>query len=83
MTQAQEQLDASVIFLKPSGFSDNWTKTGLWRAAVAIPGVSAMIDDGREARLFGAATSGQTMVYGPKAACCSAAASRRRAAISA
>jgi len=64
MTQAQGQLDASVIFLKPPGFSDNWTKTALWRAAVAIPGVSAMIDDGHEARLFGAATSGQTMVYG-------------------
>jgi hypothetical protein len=64
MTQAQGQLDASVIFLKPPGFSDNWTKAALWRAAVAIPGVSAMIDDGHEARLFGAATSGQTMVYG-------------------
>jgi hypothetical protein len=64
MAQAQGRLDASVIFLKPPGFSDNWTKTSLWHSAAAIPGVSVVVDDGREARLFGAATSGQTMVYG-------------------
>ncbi len=57
------RLDASVIFLKPPGFSDTWTKTSLWHSAAAIPGVSVVVDDGREARMFGAATSGQTMVY--------------------
>jgi hypothetical protein len=66
MAQARGRLDANVIFAKPSGFSDNWTKTSLWRSAAAIPGVSAVVDDGREARLFGAATSGQTMVYDRK-----------------
>jgi hypothetical protein len=63
MAQARGRLDASVIFLKPPGFSDDWTKTSLWHSAAAIPGVSVVVDDGREARLFGAATSGQTMVY--------------------
>ncbi len=64
MAQARGQLDATVIFLEPLGFNDRWTKTDLWQSARAIQRVSAMIDDGREARLFGAATSGQTMVYG-------------------
>ena len=63
MAQTRGRLDASVIFLKPPGFSDNWTKTSLWHNAAAIAGVSVVVDDGREARLFGAATSGQTMVY--------------------
>ena len=63
MTQARGRLNADVIFLKPSGFSDHWTRTSLWRSVVAIPGINAMVDDGREARMFGAATSGQTMVY--------------------
>jgi len=63
MAQSRGRIDANVIFLKPPGFSDKWTKSSLWRDAAAIPGVSVVIDDGREARLFGAATSGQTMVY--------------------
>jgi hypothetical protein len=63
MAHARGQLDAWVIFLKPRGFNDSWTKTSLWISAAAIPGVSAVVDDGAEARLFGAATSGQTMIY--------------------
>jgi hypothetical protein len=63
MTRPSRRINADVIFLKPPGFDDSWTKTNLWRSATAIPGVNAVIDDGRETRLFGAATSGQTMVY--------------------
>jgi hypothetical protein len=63
MAQARTPFDAKVILVKPPGFSDKWTRTSLWRRAAAIPGVSTLIDDGHEARLFGAATSGQTMVY--------------------
>lgn len=64
MTHPPQRINADVVFLRPPGFDDSWTKTNLWRSATAIPGVSAVIDDGRETRLFGAATSGQTMVYG-------------------
>ena len=63
MVQAHGRLEASVVFIKPPGFTSNWAKTSLWRSAAAIPGVSETVDDGREARLFGAATSGQTMGY--------------------
>lgn len=53
-----------VVFLKPSSFADGWEKTGLWEAAAALPNTTVIRDDdGREATRFGAATSGQTMLY--------------------
>jgi hypothetical protein len=53
-----------VLFLKPEGFTDNWAQSDLWRTAAALPGVTVARDvDGREARRFGAATSGQTLLY--------------------
>lgn len=53
-----------VVFLKPSSFADGWEKTGLWETASALPDTTVVRDDdGREAMRFGAATSGQTMLY--------------------
>jgi hypothetical protein len=53
-----------VLFLKPAGFADAWEQSGLWHKAVSIPQVTAVRDDhGLEARRFGAATSGQTVLY--------------------
>ena len=53
-----------VLFLKPEGFGNGWEQTDSWRAAAAIPGVTPVRDDsGREASRFGAATSGQTLLY--------------------
>jgi len=53
-----------VVFLKPQGFSDDWARTDLWRTAASLPGVTVIADhDGAEARRFGAATSGQTLLY--------------------
>jgi hypothetical protein len=64
MAQTQGRLTAYVLFLKPTGFSDDWEKTDLWRSAADIPGVKPVIDyDGNEARRFHAATSGQTVLY--------------------
>lgn len=63
MAQSQGKLDAFVVFVEPPGLPDSWTKTDLWSSAGLIPGVTRVIDVNREARLFGAATSGQTMVY--------------------
>jgi len=65
MARAQGRLSAQVWFLKPENTPDNWTNTGLWRTAAAIPGVSVHVDrDGREARRFQAETSGQVLLYG-------------------
>jgi hypothetical protein len=64
MAQSQGRLVAYVLFLKPTGFSDNWEKTDLWQSAAGIPGVKPIIDDdGVEASRFHATTSGQTMLY--------------------
>jgi hypothetical protein len=64
MAHSQGRLTAYVLFLKPDGFPDNWEQTDLWQSASRIPGVKVMLDgDGNEARLFHAATSGQTVLY--------------------
>jgi hypothetical protein len=53
-----------VLFLRPVGFAAGWEKTDLWESAAKLPGVTLVRDDeGREARRFGAETSGQTMLY--------------------
>lgn len=64
MARSQGRVTAYVLFLKPSGFSDEWEKTDLWKSAASIPGVNVVIDNGgTEARRFHAASSGQTMLY--------------------
>lgn len=64
MTQAQGRVTAYVLFVKPPEFSDGWELTDLWASAAAIPGVTVVRDDGGvEAGRFGAATSGQTVLY--------------------
>src|SRR4051812_2861515 len=53
-----------VLFLKPSGVTDAWEQTELWRRAALLPGASIVRDDdGAEARRFGVETSGQTLLY--------------------
>jgi hypothetical protein len=53
-----------VLFLKPEGFSDEWSVSELWRIAAAIPDVTVVRDDaGVESRRFGVSTSGQTLLY--------------------
>jgi hypothetical protein len=53
-----------VLFLKPEAFSNGWEQTDSWRQAAALPDVMVLRDDsGLEARRFGAATSGQTLLY--------------------
>jgi len=63
MAHSGGKLAAFVVFVDPPGFGESWTKTDLWTSAGLIPGVTRIIDRGSEAKLFGAATSGQTMVY--------------------
>jgi len=53
-----------VVFLKPASFGEGWEQTDLWRTAKRLPNVTVVRDDdGVEARSFGAATSGQTLLY--------------------
>lgn len=67
MQRAGDRISAYVLFLHPDGLPENWEKTDAWNSAAAIPGVHVLTDpDGVEARRFGAASSGQTVVYDAK-----------------
>jgi hypothetical protein len=64
LARAHTRPKTYVLFLKPQGFSDDWVRSDLWNTAAAIRGVVLVRDDdGREARRFGSATSGQTLLY--------------------
>jgi hypothetical protein len=61
MTRAAGRLAARVVFVRYAGLE---VETDLWRSAAAIPGVTVIADEGgREAKLFGAATSGQALLF--------------------
>jgi hypothetical protein len=64
MALLQNRATATVIFVRPAEFSEDWERTDLWRDAARIPGVSVLTDlGGVEASRFGAQASGQTMLY--------------------
>src|SRR5581483_6059305 len=65
LRQCGDTLEVHLLFYTPPGYSADWAHTDLWDRA-ALPGVTRWIDeDGAEARLFGAATSGHAVLYGP------------------
>lgn len=58
------QISAYALFYRPTSEGGEWDDTDLVQSADAIPGLHVLHDvDGAEASLFGALTSGQTMVY--------------------
>ncbi len=64
MAHAQDRATTYVIFYRPRNAEAGWEQTDLWRSAAAIPGVHVVADDnGADAAVFDAATSGQTMLY--------------------
>jgi hypothetical protein len=59
-----QSVDVTVIVYNPAAGSGGGTSSDLWHAAAAIPGVRLIDDPGAAlSRLFGAVTSGQTMLY--------------------
>ncbi len=58
------RVDAHVVFALPEGVVEEWRRGGSWDQAASIPGVRVHADPGeREARLFGAKTSGYVVLY--------------------
>jgi hypothetical protein len=54
----------TVLLYRPTSFSRGWEKTDVFEAASRLRHTRVIIDDdGREARLFGGFTSGQTFLY--------------------
>ncbi len=67
MAHCQGRVSAHVLFVRPAEMNPDWVLTDTWRTATNIPGVSVSRDDaGREARLFGVETSGDTVLYDAK-----------------
>ncbi|HEY2801146.1 MAG TPA: hypothetical protein VGI85_11155 [Chthoniobacterales bacterium] len=65
MASAQGKVNAYVLFFRPKNSKPDWDNTDLRRSAAAIPGVTAISDvEGVEAHLFGAETSGHTLLFG-------------------
>ena len=64
MARAHAPIHAYVVFVRPPGFTEDWARTDLWTSAGLIAGVTRILDDGTEGSRFGAATSGQAMLYG-------------------
>ena len=65
MSACQGRPAARVLFVAPAGFGPDWTETDLWDAALAIPGVEVIRDEGGgQARLHGVETSGHVLLYG-------------------
>jgi hypothetical protein len=64
IARAQTPPKTYVLFIAPHNFESGWETTDLWRTAASLRGVTVVRDDdGREAQMFGAATSGQTLLY--------------------
>lgn len=64
MAHHRGQVTANVLMLSPTVRPDDWADTSLWSQAESIPGISVRADsNGEESRRFGAATSGQVLLY--------------------
>jgi hypothetical protein len=58
------KVETVAMFVRPERFEEGWERTELWESAARIPGVRCVVDPGgNEARRFGAATSGYTLLY--------------------
>ena len=67
MAHCQGRVAVHLLFLQPTELDSNWVLTDTWTDAGQIPGVTVHRDHaGREARLFGAETSGETALYDTK-----------------
>jgi hypothetical protein len=59
--------ELTVFFVRPAGVPEGWEKTDLWRDAATLPGALVLADEGGlEAARFGAATSGEVLLYDGK-----------------
>lgn len=66
MAYSRGRLKVYLLLVNPKDHPESWSKSDLWFAAARIPSVTVMIDeDGTEANRFGAATSGQAILYDP------------------
>ncbi|MGE0535252.1 MAG: hypothetical protein AB7O68_09790 [Pirellulales bacterium] len=63
LTHCRDQVDVTVVFVRPEVFPPGWEVASLWRAVEALPVAMVVDPGGREAREFGAHTSGEVFLY--------------------
>ncbi|MEW6056476.1 MAG: RedB protein [Bdellovibrionota bacterium] len=64
MAQTNRKAHVYAMFVQPKGWTENETKGPLWSKAAEIPGVIPILDpEGREAKHFGALTSGHLLAF--------------------
>jgi hypothetical protein len=64
LPRVRGRVAATAVFVRPRGVPDGWTETELRRRAAGVVGLRVVDDDGGvEARRFGAATSGATLLF--------------------
>lgn len=69
MEHAKDRFQYVAVFEHPEGRDDDWIKSGLWKRAEKIAGLTPVIDvDGKLVNTFHARTSGDTVVYSPDGA---------------
>jgi hypothetical protein len=64
LARCEGTIATRVLFVQPKGVADDWTETTLRKSAETIPGVDVQLDpEGKEARRFGAESSGYVVLY--------------------
>ena len=64
LEKTPRSVQTNVLVYRPSEFAEGWERTDVYTAATRLRRARVLIDrDGREARLFGGFTSGQTFLY--------------------
>jgi hypothetical protein len=64
LARCHERVTTHVLFYRPGTSPQDWEKTALWRRAAALPGAHVQADDdGVQARVFGATTSGHVLLF--------------------
>jgi hypothetical protein len=65
LDRAPQKPAAYLLFHREGASSAEVTSGELWKRASAVPGVTLISDDGTQAAIFRANTSGQIMLYDP------------------
>ena len=64
MARTSGKAHVYAVFVQPQGWSEAETIGKLWKQAASIPGVTPLLDhEGKEARRFGALTSGHLFIF--------------------
>ncbi|MFQ3598563.1 MAG: RedB protein [Chloroherpetonaceae bacterium] len=63
LSKCSDSVQATILFVKPEGASEDWEKSDSWQLACELPNVHVVVDESAMlAKRLGALTSGQTFL---------------------